>query len=604
MKRLYNFLIAHSLFLFVLTSYLLPAVAKQPAQRGLRELQRYQSNNALQAVAVDETSFYAISSREIARYQKSDGMQIKRWTVPKESHIRHLNSGVVIDGVLYCANSNWPATPLKNTVEVFAAKSLKHQKTIQFPNSKGTINWIDRRQNSWWIAFDFDGEPEKTNKTRLIRYDDQWQPQATFTFPETILERFFPHGNSGGAWGPNGLLYTTGHDPGELYVLRLLESERSLEYVETLTVPLAGRGIAWDRRDIGILFGIHHTQNEVLKLRLTHSKEYAPLRDHYRWTRHPDNPILPPRPAGSPDSTRCMNPWVIRKGNRYHLYYAGGDNLGTHRISLATASINDIDKWDRKGPILDTGQPGSFDARWTVLPHVIQVSPSKLHLYYTGNSGKGAGLSAFPGLGLATSTDGLTWKRHGKTSIIGPSGEPGSPDAIGIAGGSVLRIKQVDGSIKWYFYYTGCPTVGKPHLINQQKTICLATSKDGIQWTKQGMIMQRDPDRDYENVGVAGPVVLQREDGSFQMWYSAIGSRWGYYCICYAESDDGIFWTRGAKYGENLQLEPAGTGWDGKMVEYPSIVRENDRFRMFFCGNRYGSTGIGTALSSEINPQE
>lgn len=604
MKRLHNVLSVHSLLLFVLMSCLSQSNAEEPSQRGFRELQRYAASEAHQAVAVDETSFYAISSREIARYQKSDGKQITKWTGPKGSHIRHLNSGTVIDGKLYCAHSNWPASPLENTVEVFDAKTLKHLETLKFPDTEGAINWIDRRQGAWWIAFAFYGDLENVRKTRLVRYDDQWQPNATFTFPDSVLKRFLPNSNSGGAWGPNGLLYTTGHDRGELYVLRVPESEGTLEHVETLTAPITGQGIAWDRRDIGTLFGIHRAKKEVLKLRLTHAKEYAALRDHYQWTRNLNNPILPPRPAGNPDSKRCMNPWVIRDGNQYRLYYAGGDDRGTHRISLATASVNEINKWDRKGPVLETGQPGSFDARWTVLPHVIQASPNRLHLYYTGNSGKGAGLSAFPGLGLATSSDGLTWKRHGKTPVIAPSGEPGSPDAIGIAGGSVLQIKQADGSIKWLFYYTGCPTIGKPHLINQQKTICLATSDDGIQWNKQGTIMQRDPNRDYENVGVAGPVVRQRDDGTFQMWYSAIGSRWGYYCICYAESDDGIFWKRGAKYGENLQLEPAGTGWDGQMVEYPSIIRENNRFRMFFCGNRYGNTGIGTALSSEIEPQK
>ncbi len=35
------------------------------------------------------------------------------------------------------------------------------------------------------------------------------------------------------------------------------------------------------------------------------------------------------------------------------------------------------------------------------------------------------------------------------------------------------------------------------------------------------------------------------------------------------------------------------------MVEYPSIIRDGDRLRMFYCGNNYGKTGIGTAISRE-----
>lgn len=592
-----------SLF-FVLVCFAPLGIASEPPQRGFRELQRYSAKTAHQGVAVDETSIFSISSREISRHQKSDGKLLETWKGPKDSHIRHLNSGVVIEGKLYCAHSNWPQQPLKNTVEVFDAKNLKHLETLKFPETQGAINWIDRRQGKWWIAFAFYGELSHVSQTSLARYNDEWQQEAKWTFPEAVLKRFLPHSNSGGAWGPNGLLYTTGHDRGELYVLKVPDAEGVLEHVETLTAPLAGQGIAWDHSDIGTLYGIHRKQKRVIKLRLTHAKEFTSLRNHIKWVRDKNNPILPPRAAGNFDSTRCMNPWVLREGNQYHLFYAGGDDRSTHRIGMATAEMTDLQNWSRKGPLFEVGQPGAFDARWCVLPHAVRMNTNRRHLYYTGNQGKGSGLSSFPGIGLATSDDGQNWKRHGQTPVLAISGEAGTPDAIGIAGGSVIQVKQADGTSEWRFYYTGCPTIGAPHLLNQQKTICLAVSQDGIQWKKRGTILQRDPNRDYENVGVAGPVVLQRADGTFQMWYSAIGSRWGYYCICYAESDDGIFWTRGAEYGDNLQLEPSKSGWDKQMVEYPTVIREGDQYRMFFCGNGYGRTGIGTAIGTEIDPKK
>tara|TARA_R110002095_G_scaffold14425_4_gene18250 strand:+ start:2252 stop:2497 length:246 start_codon:yes stop_codon:yes gene_type:complete len=49
------------------------AQAAETSPRGFRELQRYAAGEAHQAVAVDEASLYAIASREIAGYQKSDG---------------------------------------------------------------------------------------------------------------------------------------------------------------------------------------------------------------------------------------------------------------------------------------------------------------------------------------------------------------------------------------------------------------------------------------------------------------------------------------------------------------------------------------------------
>ena len=327
------------------------------------------------------------------------------------------------------------------------------------------------------------------------------------------------------------------------------------------------------------------------------SDDSGRLRQNPHWFRDPRNPILPPVKGSAFDSTRCMNPWVMRVGDEYHLYYSGGDDQGRHRICLATARLDDLSQWQRHGPLFDTGPAGSFDARWCVLPHVVKMDEDRWHLYYTGNAGRGRGLSAFPGLGLAVSRDGETWKKSERSPVLGCSGIDGAPDAVGVAGGSVLKVELPEGGSEWRFYYTGCPTTGETLFLDQQKTVCMAVSQDGVEWTKRGAVMLRDSGRDYENVAVAGPVVHQNDDGSFRMWYSAIGTRWGYYSICYAESDDGIQWRRGENYGDNLQLTPQGNGWEKQMVEYPSVIREGHRLRLFYCGNGYGSTGIGTALN-------
>ncbi|QDV52917.1 hypothetical protein [Gimesia fumaroli] len=249
----------------VLFCSVLPAQAadKQP---DFRELKRFPAKEAHQAVAVDESSFYAISSRGIARYQKLDGTQLKTWTGPKDSHIRHLNSGVVIDGKLYCAHSNWPASPLKNTVEIFDAKTLKHLETLKFPDTEGAINWIDRWQDKWWIAFAFYGKLDNVRKTRVVRYNDHWQSEATYTFPDSVLKRFLPNSNSGGAWSSDGKLYTTGHDHGELYVLELPKSGTTLKHITTLPAPITGQGIAWDQSNSGTLYGISRRQKQVIKM--------------------------------------------------------------------------------------------------------------------------------------------------------------------------------------------------------------------------------------------------------------------------------------------------------------------------------------------------
>ena len=65
-------------------------------------------------------------------------------------------------------------------------------------------------------------------------------------------------------------------------------------------------------------------------------------------------------------------------------------------------------------------------------------------------------------------------------------------------------------------------------------------------------------------------------------------------------SDDGLSWERGAP-GKNLSLAPEGNGWESRMTAYPSVIEENGRLRLFYCGNGYGATGIGTATAEPLS---
>ncbi|HYF51940.1 MAG TPA: hypothetical protein VEJ63_21205 [Planctomycetota bacterium] len=292
-----------------------------------------------------------------------------------------------------------------------------------------------------------------------------------------------------------------------------------------------------------------------------------------------------------------MTPFVRRDGDDYLLYYGAGDQESRKRICVARAKVSDPTRWERLGVALDIGAGDAFDCRWVVVPQVVKVA-ARWHLYYTANCGRGTGLQRFPGIGVAVSDDGLKFARVSDRPVLAPSGKEGDPDAMGIAGGSVVAVTNADGRTEYRFYYTGAPTIGQDIFLNQQKIVCLATSSDGIEWTKRGALFHRIAERDYENVGVAGPVVWRDDDGLWRMLYSTIGTRWGFYSICYAESDDGLLWRRGQAYGENLVLSPHGDGWEKQMVEYPAVIREGSGLRLFYCGNGYGTTGIGTALSA------
>src|SRR5262249_53225397 len=111
----------------------------------------------------------------------------------------------------------------------------------------------------------------------------------------------------------------------------------------------------------------------------------------HAWARDARNPILPPSKKGF-DVGCCMNPFVLRRGDDYWLFYPGADAQGRRRICLATAPVGDLTAWQRHGPLFDLGGKGAFDETWCVLPCVHKVG-SRWHLYYTGRGARtGVGL--------------------------------------------------------------------------------------------------------------------------------------------------------------------------------------------------------------------
>ncbi len=229
---------------------------------------------ARQGVAVDTRHFYAIDSRAIGKYDKQTGRWVANWQAPKDSPIIHLDGGVVVDGKLYCAHSNYPAYPMKSSVEIWDTETLKHAGIHDFGVRSGSLTWLDRHNGFWWAAFaNYDqivsgrryGGKENTV---LVKFNDNWQELNTWTYPSTLLDRFGEMSNSGGSWGPDGRLYLTGHDLAEAYAVNVPENGGVLEFLETIPAPIAGQGISWDRSAPGALYGIVRNKRQVTVSRL------------------------------------------------------------------------------------------------------------------------------------------------------------------------------------------------------------------------------------------------------------------------------------------------------------------------------------------------
>lgn len=306
----------------------------------------------------------------------------------------------------------------------------------------------------------------------------------------------------------------------------------------------------------------------------------APL----RWRKHPDNPIYGPLKSGAWDSwTNGVSIVPCENDTRYRMYYAGAQGEG---IGFAEASVDDPLTWTEHpaSPVLRP-RADNWEGNQINQPRVVKVTETHWRMYYTGWGFQGPGTAW--ALGMAESFDGgTTWKRYQDDPIF-ERGAPDSPDGAGACVPSLLRI---DGRVgikiagQWWMWYTA----GQLNLAGHQNIhLCLAFSDDGIHWEKHpGNPVLTDDFRDGAPRSVTSRCFVRLDDGVFRLWYSFAKPD---YRICYAESLDGIHWER-APISPVLDVSPA-PAWDDVMVEYPEVQIVDGAYRLWFCGNGYGSVG-------------
>ena len=243
---------------------LLSLLAQVAPASSFREVQAFPAPEAHQGVAVDATHFYPITNTAVAKYDKRTGKLVRRWDSTNEVALKHLNSGVVVEGKLYAAHSTWPSTPPKNSIEIWDTKTMTHVGRKMLDEDELALTWADRYAGAWWVVFAAYGNAASVAKTNLTKFDDDWKPLATRHFPRKVIDRFVPYSNSGGSIGPDGLIYTTGHDRSEVYVLQVPDTGDTLKHARTLPLAVYGQAIAWDRAQAGVLYGIRRKAREVV----------------------------------------------------------------------------------------------------------------------------------------------------------------------------------------------------------------------------------------------------------------------------------------------------------------------------------------------------
>jgi len=276
---------------------------------------------------------------------------------------------------------------------------------------------------------------------------------------------------------------------------------------------------------------------------------------------------------------------------RWRIYFSTRDEENRSLPTFIDVEIGNPKNilYEHNRPIMSLGKNGAFDDSG-VMPSCIVDIGDKKYLYYTGWTLKST-VPYHTSIGMAISEDGgKTFERFSERPLFGKTNkEPyinGNPSIIVENG---LWRCWYFSCTKWEFIRGRCEPFYH---------IKYAESLDGINWKRNGTVAI-----DYKSEEEAGiaRVSLLREDGIYKCWLcyrNAIDYRTdknNSYRIGYAESSDGIYWSRD---DDEVGIDVSDNGWDSEMMAYPYVILNNRRKYLFYNGNGFGKSGFGYAIES------
>jgi hypothetical protein len=242
------------------------------------ELMRFHSPEATQGVAADADFIYPIATYAWSKYDRRTLEKVGEWRCEQGKPIIHFNAGIIHEGKLVLAHSNYPEVPMTGSVEWYDPQTLEPVHSHSFGAYFGSVTWVVRHDDAWWVCFAHYGnraaEPNRDPTwTSLVRFDNDWRRTAGWVFPKSLMNYLGGQFTlSGGAFGPGGYLYVSGHDEPELYVLQLPQQGSILEWLGTIAIPAEGQAFAWDPVDPNLFYCIIRSRREVVQLRLVTSE--------------------------------------------------------------------------------------------------------------------------------------------------------------------------------------------------------------------------------------------------------------------------------------------------------------------------------------------
>jgi hypothetical protein len=278
----------------------------------------------------------------------------------------------------------------------------------------------------------------------------------------------------------------------------------------------------------------------------------------------------------------CPTP-LDRGDGSIRIYVQCRDEQGIGRVGYVDVAADDPARilGASNSPCLDIGPPGTFDENGVLQTSVLPLDDGRILMYYVGFE-LGTRTRYRLLTGLAVSEDGGdTFRRTRNTPILERSDDElffrGGPFVIADRG--VFRM--------WYLAGSAWTEIdGKPMPCYDLRYI---ESADGVTWPTRGRVVL--PVVDADEHGFGRPWVVREPDG-YRLFFSVRRRSLGQYRLGYAESIDGLDWTRRDAI---LGLDVSPAGFDDQAIMYSAVVSAAGRTWMFYNGNQFGQTGFGFA---------
>ncbi len=276
---------------------------------------------------------------------------------------------------------------------------------------------------------------------------------------------------------------------------------------------------------------------------------------------------------GTYDSLQAFYPSVRFESGLYEMWYTGCPL--SYACTIAYATSSDGRNWTKSGPVMD---PAGGSEAIVGYPSVVKVSGT-YWMYYAGSDGTYFRVFA------ATSPDGVTWTRRGQVLDVGTTG---SNDSTQVTFPDVLYLDRT--FVMWYTGRPGNTAIGG--------TIMRAVSTDGLNWTKEGSVLEPGA------VGTADQLEVEYSsvavvDGTYIMIYSGRANASAPSVLLYADSADGIHWRR---IGTLLGSLP---GTETNLYQPDALVLPNGTWDVFYAvRNGAGDLEIYLATGTYSVPQQ